>query len=177
MTLPTTQRLMNLEPRALAPLFNQHDYSWYSASISPLHLLRYPSMKWWQLVENARADALTDARLLVRRDTRYDHRLRRTVIHDYITTKVSYDTLYGNWTHHCAVYLEDEEAPYTFTEDVYHERDRIFKDYVERENMSPLVIAPASSLGVLSSSEREESFRSSLMMSPLQLSSQALLPP
>ena len=51
-------------------------------------------------------------KILVRRENRVFR--GKSVIHDYITTKVGFDTIYERWTHQYVAYLDTEESPYPF---------------------------------------------------------------
>jgi hypothetical protein len=118
-----------MEPLRLMPLFEQDDNSLISADLPRYYMIRQPSMKWWTMMEEIHENVPSGTRILIRKDIRYYNRMRRNVIHEYISTRVERDTLYGRWIHHCIAYTEEEGSPYPYDVDAFRDRDSIITNY------------------------------------------------
>jgi hypothetical protein len=103
-------------PLRLQPLLSLDDETILSDSIPNRYLARQIGLYWYQEMEEIHPNVPFGTRLLIRRDT------RNGVTTDHITTHVSRDTCYGNWTHQTVIYRVNELSPYPFDMDCFNSR-------------------------------------------------------
>ena len=103
-------------------LSTKEDNLYVCECLPSLFLFRSISQSWWSFIENLEENNANEGdRFLVRR---YMSMYRgKSVITDYITTRVNYDTKYGKWTHHTVSYYESCNSPYIYDYDRYNNRD------------------------------------------------------
>lgn len=106
-------------PLRLQPLLSGDDSTIASDSIPYRHrvLGRQIGLYWFREMEEIHQNVAFGTRLLIHRDT------RNGIITDHVTTRVSRDTLYGNWTHQTVIYHVNEVTPYPYDLDCFHSRE------------------------------------------------------
>jgi hypothetical protein len=123
-------------PLQLEPLFQPNDdQTILSPTISRRHLARHIGSNWFQLMEDIHQHVPVGTRLLIRRIN------MGMIVSDYISTRVTRNTIYGNWTHQIVVYQMNEVTPYPFDMDCFYPRDDLLSNYYNN-NPSPLPVIP-----------------------------------
>ena len=113
----------------LAQVLVFDDQTILSPPIPRQYLMRQVGLAWFRIIEEIFHDSPVGTRILVRRDTSFQGSVGNYVRHDYITTRVAHDTLYGGWTHQNVAYLHNEVSPYPITVDAFTERDQIIANH------------------------------------------------
>ena len=90
----------------------QDDQTYISQKLPQLYLMRQVRCDIFRNVEKLYENVPSSTVLLVRREVRMFQ--GQLVRHDYITTKVNYDTIYGRWTHQYVAYPASDVSPYKF---------------------------------------------------------------
>ena len=122
-----------LQPLQLRPRFIMDDETILSPQIPPRHLLRQYGMDWYRTMEEIYESYPVGTRVLIRRDTTFLPHTNIQVVHDYLTTRMAHDTVYGCWTHQSVAYLQNEESPYPHTVDAWTERDQIIATHYNNQ--------------------------------------------
>ena len=125
-------------PQQLAPLFVMDDQTILSPTIPRQYLMRQIGIVWYRVMEEIFDDEPIGTRILVRRDTYYHPLVDTHVTHDYITTRVGHETVYGHWTHQSVAYLHNEVSPFPFTIDAFTTRDEIMSNN-HNNHMNPIL--------------------------------------
>jgi len=118
-------------PLQLQPLFQQDDETIFSESIPRRYLARQLGIHWYREMEEIHQNVSVGTRLLIRRES------YNGIITDHITTYVTRQTFYGNWTHQTVVYREDEFTPYPFDMDCFHNRSELMEIYRNNQLLPP----------------------------------------
>lgn len=118
-------------PLQLQSLFQQDDETIFSETIPRRYLARQLGMQWYRELEQIHQNVPVGTRLLIRRDT------RDGLITDHITTRVTRETFYGNWTHQTVVYRQGEFTPYPFDMDCFHNRFELMEIYRNNQLLPP----------------------------------------
>ncbi len=118
-------------PLQLQPLFHPDDEDIFSDSIPRRYLARQLGMHWYRELEQIHQNIPVGTRLLIRRDT------RDGLITDHVTTRVTRETIYGNWTHQTVVYRVGEFTPYPFDMDCFHNRSELMEIYRNNQLLPP----------------------------------------
>lgn len=119
-----------MDPNNLPPLrlnFYENDHSMVSQSLPSRYLIRQIGSAWYQLMENMYPNAAVGTRILVRRDITAHPTFPGQIIHDYITVRTNQQTLYDQWIHVQVAYPSNENSPYPFDIDGYHNREEMFR--------------------------------------------------
>lgn len=117
-------------PDMLPPLrldFQQDDRTIIAPTLGDRYLMRQIGSAWFQIMENTYPNAAIGTRILVRRDVIQPPSHPFNVIHDYVTIRVNQPTLYGDWVHVHVAYPANENSPYPFDVDGYHNREELFR--------------------------------------------------
>jgi len=110
-------------PLRLEPLFHRDDETILSPQIQPRYLARQIGLGWYRQMEEIHEFVPAGTRLLIRRD------IRNNIVSEYISTRVTRHTFYGNWTHQTVVYRSNEVSPYPFDMDCFTQRDDIMANF------------------------------------------------
>lgn len=109
------------------------DFTVLSPTLPRNYLIRHPNMAWWSRVEENEVNPQVGERFLVRRDmTIYEG---RTLILEYITTRVAVHNVYGDWIRHSIAYYENEASPYPYHYDRFTQQRS--NDYNNRDMSIP----------------------------------------
>ena len=120
-----------LLPLRLEPLFQMDDQIILSPSIPARYLVRQIGTNWFRQMEDIHHHTPIGTRLLIRRD------IRGNQVVDYITTRVTRATFYGNWTHEIVSYMSDEATPYGFDLDCFRSRDDLLLNNYNQRMLFP----------------------------------------
>ena len=119
---------MYQQPQQLAPLLIMDDQTILSPTIPRQYLMRQIGIVWYRVMEEIYDNEPIGTRILVRRDTYYHPLVDTHITHDYITTRVGHETVYGHWTHQNVAYLHNEVSPLPITIDAFTTRDEIMSN-------------------------------------------------
>ena len=139
---PLPQQLQPIQHQPIQHQLHQQfimdDQTILSPTIPQHYLMRQTGLAWFRIMEEIFHDEPIGTRILVRRETNYHPIADTHVTHDYITTRVNHETIYGQWTHQSVAYRYNELSPYTFTMDAFTTRNEIM-DNNHNNHMNPLL--------------------------------------